>query len=87
MHEGVLSQVQAAEMGFLWRDHGVTLLDKVHSCEIRKSWYVEQLLRMETYQLRWFGHVTRLLPKRVGGESPVYAHGKAKPEVDKDHLE
>jgi len=32
----MLSLVQAAEMGFLRRVHGVTLRDKVPSCEIRK---------------------------------------------------
>jgi len=39
--------------------HGVTLLDKVRSCEIRKALNVEPLLRIERSQLRWFGHVSR----------------------------
>jgi len=39
----MLSQVQAAEMGFLRRVHGVTLGDKVRCCEIRKILNVEPL--------------------------------------------
>jgi len=39
--EGILSQVQAGEMGFLRRVHGATLCDKVRSCEIRKTLNVE----------------------------------------------
>jgi len=44
MTERVLFQVQAAEMGFLRRFHGVTLCDKVGNCEIRKALNVEPLL-------------------------------------------
>jgi len=47
-------------MGFLRRVHGVTLRDKVRSCEIRKALNVEPLLRTERSQLRWFGHVPRM---------------------------
>ena len=39
--EIILSQVQAAEMGFLRRVHGVALRDKVGSCEIRRALNVE----------------------------------------------
>ena len=59
MTERALSQVQAAEMGFLRRVHGVTLRDKVRSCEIRKSLNVQPLTRIERSQLRWFGHLSR----------------------------
>jgi len=37
MTERILSLEQAAEMGFLRRVHGLTLCDKVRSCEIRKA--------------------------------------------------
>ena len=37
MNEKVSSRVQAAEMGFLQRISGVTLLDKVTSADIRES--------------------------------------------------
>jgi len=57
MTERALSQVQGTEMGFLRRVHGVTLRDKVGSYEIRKVLNVEPLFRLETSQLRWFGHV------------------------------
>ena len=39
--EIILSQGQAAKMGFLRRAHGVTLPDKVRSCEIRGALKVE----------------------------------------------
>jgi len=42
MTEKVLTQVQAAELGFLLRAEGVTLSDKVRSCEIRKDLNVER---------------------------------------------
>jgi len=35
--------VQAAEMGFLRRVHGVTFRDKVRSCKICKALYVEPI--------------------------------------------
>jgi len=37
MTVGILSQVQAAEMGFLRRVHGVILRDKVRNCELLKT--------------------------------------------------
>jgi len=39
--------------------------DKVRSCEIRKAHIVGSLLGIETSQLRWFGHVTRMLQERL----------------------
>jgi len=36
MTEKVLSQAQAAEMGYMPRVRGVTVHDKARSCEIRK---------------------------------------------------
>jgi len=44
MTERVLSLVQAAEMGFLRRVHGVTLCDKVRSCEILQALIVDTFL-------------------------------------------
>ena len=37
MNEKVRSRVQAAEMGFLRKINGLTLLDKVKSADIRES--------------------------------------------------
>ena len=48
--ERILSQVQMAETGVLRRVHGVTLRDKAHSCEIRKSLNVEPFV----YELKIF---------------------------------
>jgi len=65
MAEIILSQAQAAEMGFLRRVHGVTLRDKMRSCEIRKTLYIEPLLRIERSQLRLFSHVARMQQERL----------------------
>ena len=52
MTESVPSQVKVAEVGFLRTVHGVTLRDKVHSCEIRKVLNIETLLRIERFESR-----------------------------------
>ena len=66
MTKRVRLQVQASEMRFLRRIEGVTLFNKVRSSEIRKSLNIEPLLlRIERSQLRWFGHVSRMLQKRL----------------------
>ena len=66
MNEKVRSRVQAAEMGFLRRMSGLTLLGKVKSADIRKSLSIELLLlRRERSQLRWYGHVTRMSQERT----------------------
>ena len=66
MNEKVRSQVQADEMGFLWRISGLTLQDKVKSADIRESLNIESLLlRLERSQMRWYGHVTQMSQKRT----------------------
>ena len=66
MTERMRSQVQASEMRFLRKIEGVTLFDKMHSSEIRKSLNIEPLLlRIERSQLRWFGHVSRMPQERL----------------------
>ena len=77
----VRSQVLGHEMRFLRRIKGVTLFSKVRSSEIRKSLNIKPLLfRKEIFQLRWFGHVSRMpqerLPKqallaKTSGRKPV----------------
>ena len=61
----LLSQVQAAEMGFLQRSHGVTIRDKVGNSETRKTLNVEPLLRIQRSQLRLCGQVTRVPQERM----------------------
>ena len=62
MTERVRFQEQAFEMRFLRRIEGVTLFDKVLSSETRKPLNIEALLlRIERSQLKWFGHVSRML--------------------------
>ena len=69
MNEKVRSRVQAAEMGFLRKINGLTLLDKVKSADIRESLNIESLLlRLERSQLRWYGH--KLLCSKPIGRRP-----------------
>ena len=66
INEKVRSRVQAAEMGFLRRISGLTLLDIVKSADIRESVNIESLLlRLERSYLRWYGHVTRMSQERT----------------------
>ena len=67
MTERTLFQVQAAEMGFLRRVHGVTLRDKVRSCEIRRAVNVELLLlRIKISQLRLFRPCVQKVTRKTG---------------------
>ena len=73
MNEKVRSRVQAAEMGFLRRISGLTLLDKVKSADIRESLNIEALLlRLERSQLRWYGHVTRMSQERTAKKIALF---------------
>ena len=66
MNEKVRSRIQAAEMGFLQRISGLTLLDKVKSADIYESLNIESLLlRLERSQLRWYGYLTRISRERT----------------------
>ena len=61
MTERVRSRVQAAEMDFLRKVRGLSLLYKVKSTDIRQSLNIEPLLLpIERPQLRWYDHVTRM---------------------------
>ena len=69
----VRSRVQAAEMGFLRRISGLTLLDKVKSADIRESLNIELLLlRLERSQLRWYGHVARMYQERAAKKTALF---------------
>ena len=61
MIKRVRSQVQVAEMGFLRKVRGLSLLDKVKSTDIHHSLNIKLLLLcIEQSQLCWYGHVTRM---------------------------
>ena len=61
MTERVRSRVQAAEIDFLQKVRGLSLLDKIKSTDICQSLNIEPLLLcIEQCQLRWYGHVTRM---------------------------
>ena len=49
MTERILSQVQMAEMGFLRRVNGVTLHDKVRSCEVHEALNADPFLIVLRY--------------------------------------
>ena len=80
MTERVRSRVQASEMRFVRRIEGVTLFNKVRSCEIRKSLNIEPLLlRIERSQLRWFGHVSRTPQERLPKHSLLAKANRRRP--------
>ena len=65
MTKTVRSQVQASEIRFLQKIEEVTLLNKGHGSEIRKSLNIEPLLlRIKRSQRRWLGHVSRMPQER-----------------------
>ena len=42
------------------------MFNKIHEIAIRESFNIDSLLfRFEKSQLRWFGHVIRMPPKRL----------------------
>jgi len=45
--------------------HGVTIRDKVSSCQIRKTLNIKPFLRIRRSQLCWFGCVTRMSSERL----------------------
>ena len=66
MTERTRSRVQATKISFLRRVARLILRDKVRSSDIQKELRVEQLLlSIERGQLRWFGHLSRMLPGRL----------------------
>ena len=93
MNEKVRSRVQAAEMGFLRRISGLTLLDKVKSADIRESLNTEALLlRLERSQLRWYGHVTQMSQERTAKKllcsTPIGRRPRGRPRTRwRDYVE
>ena len=66
MTERMRSHVQASEMRYLQRIEGVTIFKKMRSSEIRKCLKIEPLLlRIEKFQRRWFGNVSRMPQERL----------------------
>uniref|UniRef100_A0AAZ1XTU1 C-type lectin domain-containing protein n=1 Tax=Oreochromis aureus TaxID=47969 RepID=A0AAZ1XTU1_OREAU len=63
VNEITRSRIQVAEMGFLRRVAGLSLRDRVRSSVIFEGLRVEPLLlHIESSQLWWFGHLTRMPP-------------------------
>ena len=93
MNEKVRSRVQAAEMGFLQRISGLTLLDKIKSADICESLNIKSLLlRLERSQLRWYGHVTRMSRERAAKKllclTPIGRRPRGRPRTRwRDYIE
>ena len=72
MTERILFQVKAAKMGFMRRVHGVTLRDKVRSCEMRRAVDVEPLLlRIKSSQIRLFRPCVQKATRKAGETRPI----------------
>ena len=68
-------------MSFLRRIERITLLNKVRSFEIQKSLNIDPLpLRPERYQLRWFGHVSRM-PQKILPKQALHAKANGRRPV------
>ena len=65
MTQRVLHRVQVGDMGFLQRVYGMTLRNKVRSCEISKTLNVKPLFQIERSELHWFSHVTKMSQERL----------------------
>ncbi|TWW74533.1 hypothetical protein D4764_14G0005360 [Takifugu flavidus] len=62
MTERTRSRIQAAEMSFLSRVAGLSLRDRVRCSAIREELRVEPLLlHIKRSQMRWLGHLVRML--------------------------
>ena len=93
MNEKVRSRVRTAEMGFLRRISGWTLLDKVKSADIRESLSIKSLLlRLQRSQLRWYGHVTQMSQERTAKKlicsTPISRRPRGRPRTRwRDYVE
>ena len=75
MNEKVRSLVQAAEMRFLRRIRGLTLLDKVKSADIRESLkhrIAASPTRKVTSTLVAYGHVTPMSQERTAKKTVLF---------------
>ncbi len=84
MTERMRLRTQAAEMGFLRREAGISLRDKVRSEVILEELEVEPLLLcVERSQMRWFGHLARVppgcLPREVFKAHPAGKRPRGRP--------
>jgi len=73
--------VQAADIRFLRKVQGVTLRDKVRSCEIHEVLNVEPFFRIKKFQLRWLGYVPIISHERLARQAPLATHWESGPEV------
>ena len=82
MTEREWTEVQASKMRFSQRIEGVTLFNKVRNFEIPKCLNIEPLrLRIERFQLRWFGHVSRMPQARLSKQA-LFSKAKERNQLD-----
>ena len=83
-----LRWVQAGEMGFWRRVHGVRIFHKICSCEIRETLNEQVILiRERDIQLGWLIHAWPACSRKDWrGESSGYRHGKAPQRSSKDKV-
>ena len=86
MNEKVRFRVQAAEVGFLRRICGLTLLDKVKNADIGEFLNIKSLrLLLERSQLRWYGLVTRMSQERTAKKllcsTPIGRRPRGRPKT------
>ena len=78
--------MQASKLGFLRKIKGITMFDKVFNTSIRESLNIESLLlRIERFQLRWFGVVSRVSQKRLS-EQTLYGDVNGKKRVGRPRM-
>lgn len=64
--DSLKKSIEACEMKILRKIEGVSRMDKIKSETIRNNLKIKSvLLKIETQQLRWFGHLTRMEEQRT----------------------
>ena len=85
MTERVQLQMQASEMRFSQKIKKVTF-EKHRSTAIRESFNIDSLLfPIERFQLRWFGHVSRMTQERLLKQT-LYAEVSGKRPVGRPRI-
>jgi len=90
MAQRALSQVQTTEMEFLRKVYGVTLRDKVRSCEnLECTATFRETLNVQPLLIRTFWPCDQNAPGKTGEMSPAasaYTYGKAVQRSTKDQV-
>ena len=75
---GLCPRVQAAEKDFLRKVRGSSLFEKVKSTDICQYLNIDPLLLcIEQWQLRWYGHVTRMSHEQTAMQLMLFRVAKS----------